>query len=85
MTYDLLSSTYDKGAQFVLGTSQTVYTPDSNAFLKGFLEALNDNSNVISCIQAGIESAGNNVLYEDGSRGQYPIVYVGDTIQYLNY
>lgn len=85
VTYDLLSSTYNKGAQFVLGTSQTVYTPDSDAFLKGFLETLDDNSNVISCIQAGIESAGNNVLYEDGSRGQYPIVYVGDTIQYLNY
>ena len=85
VTYDLLSSTYDKGAQFVLGTSQKVYTPDSDAFLKGFLEALNNNSNVISCIQAGLENAGNNVLYEDGSRGQYPIVYVGDTIQYLNY
>lgn len=87
MTYDLLLSTYNKGAQFVLGTSQTVYTPDSNAFLKGFLNKLNDNNNpnVIDCIQAGLDSAGNNVLYEDGSRGHYPIVYIGDTIQYLNY
>ncbi len=53
--------------------------------MKGFLEALNDNSDIASCIQVGLENAGNNVLYENGSRGQYPIVIVGDTIQYLNH
>ncbi len=83
--YDLLTSTYKKGAKFVLGTNQTVYTRDSNAFLEGFLKALSENKNIYSCIQDGLVEAGDQVLHEDGTLGRYPVEYIGDVMQYLNY
>lgn len=80
-TYNLVDSTYDKGAHFVLGTSETVYTPDSDVFLNGFLTELSTNhSNIYTCLQKGVIKAG-SVLSESGS---YPLYYVGDSCQYLN-
>lgn len=74
-TYNLVDSTFDKGAHFVLGTTQDVITSASNAFLEGFLNELNENnSNLLTCINKGLlASAG------------YPITYVGDDLQYLSW
>lgn len=80
-TYNLVDSTFEKGAHFVLGTTETVYTPDSNAFLEGFLsELLKNQSDIYTCIQSGVAKAG-TVPSESGS---YPLYYVGDSCQYLN-
>ncbi len=74
VTYNLLTATYDKGAHFVLGTTQTVTTSASNAFLKGFLEELDqNNSTVLTCVQQGLLSSSG-----------YPITYVGDGLQYMD-
>lgn len=81
--YNLVDATYEKGAHFVLGTTETVYTSDSNDFLKGFLEKMNAGGNVEECVQQGIQQAGNDVSLSGGETGNYPIIYVGDTYQYL--
>lgn len=74
-TYNLVDSTFNKGAHFVLGTTQNVTTGASNAFLEGFLDELKEhNGDLLSCINQGLMS----------SRG-YPIIYVGDGVQYLNW
>ncbi len=80
-TYNLVDSTYEKGAHFVLGTTETVYASDSNAFLNGFLTELSTNqSNIYTCVQKGVIKAG-TVSSESGS---YPLYYVGDSRQYLD-
>ena len=81
-TYNLVTATYNKGAHFVLGTTEIVYTDDSDNFLKGFLSGVSENKNLAECIQRGIDKAGTSVASDTG---RYPIVYVGDTIQYLSY
>lgn len=79
--YNLVDSTFEKGADFVLGTTETVYTSDSNAFLNGFLTELSTSqSNIYTCVQKGVIKAG-NVSSESGS---YPLYYVGDFLQYLD-
>lgn len=81
-TYNLVTATYNKGAHFVLGTTEIVYTDDSDNFLKGFLSGVSENKNLAECIQRGIDKAGTSVASDTG---RYPIVYIGDTIQYLSY
>ncbi|MGM9648228.1 MAG: Ig-like domain-containing protein [Eubacteriales bacterium] len=85
-TYNLLSSTFEKGAHFVLGTTQTTYCDDSDAFLEGFLLGLASGNTIKDCIEAALDNAGSQVLRPDlpGGVGEYPIVYVGDTSQYFN-
>ena len=67
----------------MLGTTEAVYTSDSDNFLRGFLEEMNKGENVKECVQQGIDEAGNEVSLSGGETGQYPITYVGDTHQYL--
>ena len=65
----------------MLGTTETVYTSDSNAFLEGFLTELSTNqSSIYTCIQRGIINAGD----VSSKSGSYPLYYVGDTMQYLD-
>ena len=80
---NLVNMTYSKGAHFVLGTTETVYTPDSDDFLEGFLEKLNSNGNIAECIERGLVKAG-DLRLSNGMLGSYPITYVGDVNQYLN-
>ena len=82
--YNLVDAIYEKGAHFVLGTTQTTYPEDSDNFLKGFIAKLNAGGNIDDCIEQGLISAGNGVKYEDNTTGRYPIVYFGDARQYLN-
>ena len=72
-TYNLVDATFEKGAHFVLGTTETVTTGQSDAFLQGFLEELKNNSDVMTCVKKGLVSSSG-----------YPITYVGDGSQYLN-
>ena len=80
--YNLVDVTYEKGAQFVLGTTQTVHTNMSNAFLYSFLESTSRGMSVGESIEAGIIAGGLNPSYPDN---RYPVYYVGDTKQYLSF
>lgn len=71
--YNLVDATFEKGAHFVLGTTDTVNVAISNAFLEGFLSKIDDNGSILECISEGLSR----------SEG-YPITYRGDTSQYLN-
>ena len=80
VTYNLVSSIYNKGAHFVLGTTEDVSIPDSEKFLEGFLTELdNNNTNIYSCVQSGIVMAG----VVSNTSGAYPVFSIGDGIQYL--
>lgn len=85
-TYNLVYTTFDKGAHFALGTTQTTQVSDSNNFLLGFLNGVNSGYSIEQCIAQGIYQAGTQVQRTDSATGYgtYPIVYVGDTSQYLN-
>ena len=79
--YNLMNSMYSRGAHFILGTSETVYTSDSDNFLEGFLDELvNNGGNVYLAIYKGIDNAGETI----NESGRYPAVCIGDTRQYLN-
>lgn len=80
-TYNLVTATYQKGAHFVLGTTEKVYTLDSDEFLLGFLEKANEgNFTIDECVYAGLVNAG----IVSNNTQKFPIIYVGDTNQYLN-
>ncbi len=88
ITYNLVEATYDKGAHYVLGTTQTVYTNNSDDFLEAFLNSVNEGKNIQLCIQHAIEATGTNVTLEDEDgneyKGSYPIYSIGDKKQYLD-
>ena len=88
-TYNLVYATYNKGANFVLGTTQTVHTRNSNAFLRGFLNEAANGGSIAECKQSGIEEAGTRVPIVDPNTGDnilgtYPIVCVGNENQFFN-
>ena len=83
-TVNLLSATFDKGAHFVLGTTDTVFTNNSDDFLWGFMKAASEGKNIEACINEGRIRAGNQVwLPATETRGEYPYTYIGDSSQYL--
>ena len=94
-TYNLVDETFEKGAHFVLGTTELIYTVDGNKFLKYFLDSINEGAT----IQEAINYANNTLEYievpigeKDESTGLditktvygLPIYSVGDGTQYLN-
>ena len=81
--YDLVTSTYEKGAHFVLGTTMVVHNGHSNDFLRGFLEKCAQGETIDLAIERAIYVAGNNPTYYGGT-GEYPITYVGDVNQRLD-
>lgn len=83
VTYNLLEATYQKGAHFVLGTTESVYVHNSDAFLEGFLKAIEEGECIGGCIERGLDNAGDDVWLSDGTTGYYPIIYIGDTSQIL--
>lgn len=88
ITYNLVEATYNKGAHYVLGTTQTVYTNNSDDFLEAFLNSVNEGKNVKLSVQHALEATGSNVplVDEDGNEynGSYPIYSIGDEKQYLD-
>lgn len=84
---NLLESTHNKGAHFVLGTLDTTITQNSNAFLTNFLYAVQDNPSISiqGAIIYALNETGENVLWPSyGYTGQYPVVYIGDIYQNFN-
>lgn len=90
--FNLLDSTFAKGAHFVLGTTDTTYSNQTNPWLEYFLDDVNNNSTIYSRIAYANRELGwvdLPVDPEDESLGTHsvfglPCVTVGDGNQYLN-
>lgn len=91
-TYNLVDATFEKGAHFVLGTTETLYTSQMNDWLQYFLTALYNGDNIYEALEyANYELGEITVPYDkaDGTEGYkevdgLPIYCVGDQIQYLD-
>ena len=82
---NLLQETYGKGSHFVLGTLDTTYVNNSDAFLNGFLESIQLGDSIEESIQNGLLNAGPNVNWPTyGRKYYYPIYYIGDVYQNLD-
>ncbi|MBQ8742241.1 MAG: hypothetical protein IJZ03_02595 [Clostridia bacterium] len=96
--YNLVNVTYECGAQFVMGTTETVKTSVNNEWLYVFISEIANGKNIQTAITEANLAAkikyvnvfGDNSSTDGSgtsSGGQdyiYPIYYVGDTTQYLN-
>ncbi|MBP3334354.1 MAG: Ig-like domain-containing protein [Clostridia bacterium] len=81
--YNILDEIFNKGAHFVLGTTQSVDVDDSDNFLEGFLDGVSANEDVYACYRSGLDMA-NNCELGNGLFGYYPAVFIGDSDQYLS-
>lgn len=90
-TYNLVDATFAKGAHFVLGTTETLYTTQTNNWLTYFLDAIAAGLSISQAmVRANSELGTIIVPYDkaDGTEGEknvygLPSYYCGDTIQYL--
>lgn len=80
-TYNLVDDTFNKGAHFVLGTTEDVYISDANVFLHYFISHINAGHTVGDSVQKGITEVGTNSFYTHNS---FPIYKIGDEKQYLD-
>ena len=78
----LLNAMYNKGAHFVMGTTKITYVDRDNVFLGTFLKCMKDGENIKTCMEQAISEVGYR-LWDDGLWDYYPLVYIGDTEQYL--
>ena len=82
---DLLTSTYEKGAHFALGSMDTILVPDSMRFELKFYIAITDpdfNGNLRDAIEFGIAGVPGGCEYPTyGISGPFPVTYVGDSLQ----
>ncbi len=85
-SYNLVDETFGKGAHFVLGTTETVYTHDSNDFLLGFLEQLQQGGTIEDCFENGLRKVGDAYceIPEHTESHDYPIIYLGNKYQELS-
>ncbi|MBR3714701.1 MAG: hypothetical protein IKM18_02205, partial [Clostridia bacterium] len=81
--HNMMDELYNKGAHFVLGTTQSVNVYDSDNFLEGFLDGVSANEDVYACYRSGLDMA-NNCELGNGLFGYYPAVFIGDSDQYLS-
>ncbi len=80
--YNLLDSTYNKGAHFVFGFTDILYISDVNDFMAGFLSGVN-NENIFECLRLGVAQAGSDVTLSNGTTGSLPYDLLGDYKQFL--
>lgn len=81
---NILEALYDKGAHFVLGTYDSVYTHNGNEFLTKLLEYLASGMSIENAIQAVYLNTESVYLPSYGIEADYPIIYVGDAGQTIN-
>lgn len=91
-TYNLVDATYEKGAHFVLGTTETLYTSQINDWLEYFLDGILEGMNISQAKAHADDTLGEiTVPYtmSDGNEGYknvkgLPTYSCGDKTQYLN-
>lgn len=91
VTYNLVNATFEKGAHFVLGTTEKLYTNQINDWVEYFLDNIKNNKSIQEAIILANDAIGViTVPYdkEDGTEGfktveGLPIYYKGDLVQYF--
>lgn len=95
-TYNLVDTTYEKGAHFVLGITESITAEQGDQWMEYFLNYLNDGWNIgEACKRANselgqivipenISYAGENVIITNQTSNGLPIYKIGDEIQYLD-
>ena len=91
-TYNLVNATFDKGAHFVFGTTESIEPYHVNLWMEYFLSAIQQNVTIYDAIEYADRTLGSfRVFYEteDGALAskivtKFPSYYVGDSSQYLN-
>ena len=90
--HNLVDYTYDKGAHFVLGTTEVMFNTTINELLQVFLDVLCVNSEISYAINFANDYVGNVTYPRYNSSGHYigdftgpmPLYYRGDTSQFIN-
>ncbi|MBQ8743436.1 MAG: hypothetical protein IJZ03_08740 [Clostridia bacterium] len=75
--YNLVDETYESGAHFVMGTTETVDTGVNNTWLRYFINSIHLQFDIDLALYVANTAAST-------SSYTYPIYYVGDTCQYLS-
>ena len=63
LSYNLVDSTYNKGAHFVLGTTQTTYASQTNVWTIAFFEKVYAGGTIYDCIDYANETQNIGELY----------------------
>ena len=79
-----IESFYDKGAHFVLGTTDTVFLNDSDDFYESFSACLKNGYTIEESINRALRTVGDVFLPTYGMNGKYPIVFKGNISQEFN-
>ena len=64
--YNLVAMAFTKGAHFALGTTQTVYTPDSNLWTTKFFEKAKTGTTIRACLDYANYYQSLGLLYYEG-------------------
>ena len=64
--FNLVSGTFSKGAHFALGTTQTVYTPNSDLWTTKFFEKAETGATIRACIDTANYYQSLGLLYYEG-------------------
>ena len=64
--YNLISSTFNKGAHFALGTTQEIYTSDGTNWTKKFFEKADTGATIRQCIDYANYNTNLGLLYYEG-------------------
>ena len=88
---NLVTTTYNEGAHFVLGTTKVMYISDTNRWLGYFFNRIDEGYNINAAIEyANNQAGGMYCSYtKDGTEvtewfNEFPSFYIGDGYQYLN-
>ena len=85
---NLVDETYNKGAHFVLGLTESVMTASVNDWLNCFLISLRNSINDLQQIlDDAITNSGNATIKDENGNPKvvtnFPAYFIGDTSQYL--
>ncbi|MBE6593788.1 MAG: hypothetical protein E7642_07335 [Ruminococcaceae bacterium] len=88
--YNLVDTTFEKGAHFVLGTTKSINMNDMNRWIEYFIGYIFEGYNIDQAVEEAGNDLGTIVLKDKKANGQYetyiglPEYSVGDRYQYLN-
>lgn len=64
--YNLVSATFNKGAHFALGTTQTTYTNETDKWTKKFFEKADEGATIRQCLDHANYYQSIGLLYYEG-------------------
>ena len=86
-TYNLVDAVYEKGAHFVLGTTETMVIDSDNKFLDSFMNKLNEGGTIEEAYNHAKKQGPFKIVNENDipeTITDFPLYFVGTGKQYLN-